>query len=89
MIRRRLLRRASPEVNCREVGRVLQSYIDGDVESDFAEKIAIHLEQCKHCGLEYETYIRIKDSLADRQNDQIDADAIARLREFGNSLAGD
>ena len=89
MIRRRLLRRASSEVNCREVGRALQSYLDGDVESDFAEKIAAHLEKCKDCGLEYETYMRIKDSLADRQNDQLDADAIARLREFGKNLAGD
>ena len=89
MIRRRLLRKASTEVNCREVGRVLQSYIDNDVESDFAEKIAAHLEKCKDCGLEYETYTRIKDSLAGHQNDQLDADAIARLRDFGRNLTGD
>ena len=89
MIRRRLLRRGSPEVNCREVGRVLQSYLDGDVESDFADKIAAHLEKCKDCGLEYETYMRIKDSLSGQQNDRLDADAIDRLREFGRNLAGD
>ena len=85
MIRRRLLRRASTEVNCREVGRVLQSYLDSDVESDFAEKIAAHLEKYKDCGLEYETYSRIKDSLAAR-NAGVDADAVARLREFGRNL---
>ena len=88
MIRRRLLRRASTEVNCREVGRVLQSYIDGDVESDFATKIAAHLEKCKDCGLEYETYSRIKASLAN-QPSTVDADAIARLRDFGRDLTGD
>ena len=86
MIRRRLLRRGNTEVNCREVGRVLQSYLDGDVESDFADKIAAHLEKCKDCGLEYETYSRIKDSLAGQSNDEIDADAIARLRDFGRDL---
>ncbi len=89
MIRRRLLRRASSEVNCREVGRALQSYLDGDVESDFAEKIAAHLENCKKCGLEYETYSRIKDSLSGLDNRAIDDDAIARLRDFGRNLAGD
>ena len=89
MIRRRLLRRASTEVNCREVGRVLQSYLDNDVESDFAEKIAAHLEKCKDCGLEYETYSRIKDSLAGMDNQALDADAIARLRAFGRDLTGD
>lgn len=89
MIRRRLLRKASTEVNCREVGRVLQSYLDGDVESDFAEKIAAHLEKCKDCGLEYETYTRIKDSLSGMNNDEIDADAIARLRDFGRNLTSD
>ena len=89
MIRRRLLRKASTEVNCREVGRVLQSYLDGDVESDFAEKIAAHLEKCKDCGLEYETYARIKDSLSGMNNDEIDADAIARLRDFGRNLTSD
>ena len=89
MIRRRLLRRISTEVNCREVGRVLQSYIDNDVESDFAEKIAAHLEKCKDCGLEYETYSRIKDSLAGLERQDIDDDAFSRLREFGRNLAGD
>ncbi|MEM9520313.1 MAG: zf-HC2 domain-containing protein [Actinomycetota bacterium] len=90
MIRRRLLRRIQPDVNCREVGRVLQSYIDGDVESDFAAKIAAHLEQCRDCGLEYETYRQIKDSLASQgANAEVDGDAIDRLREFGRNLAND
>ena len=89
MIRRRFFRNAISEVNCREVGRVLQSYIDGDVEPGFAEKIAAHLEQCKHCGLEYETYLRIKDALSRQGEQAIDDEAIARLREFGRTLAND
>ena len=86
MIRRRLLRRVSTEVNCREVGRVLQSYLDGEVEPGFATKIAEHLEKCKDCGLEEETYRRIKSSLAD-QDAHVDAEAVDRLREFGRRLS--
>lgn len=88
MIRRRLLRRAGTAVNCREVGRALQSYLDGAVEASFAAEIGEHLEQCRDCGLELETYQRIKDSLA-AQQPALDADAVERLREFGRRLAGD
>ena len=88
MITRSWLRRRRPTVNCREVGRVLQSYLDDDVEPDFASKIAAHLEACRDCGLEAETYIQIKDSLA-RQRPVVDDEVVARLRDFGESIAGD
>ncbi len=85
MIRRRWGRRNKPEVNCREVGRVLQSYLDNDVEPDFAEKIGAHLEACKDCGLEAETYDRIKTTLAARMP-EVDPAAVERLRVFGDTL---
>ncbi|MEM7141724.1 MAG: zf-HC2 domain-containing protein [Actinomycetota bacterium] len=89
MIGRSWFRRNKAEVNCREVGKVLQSYLDNDVEPDFAEKIAAHLEKCKDCGLEYETYSAIKTSLAS-QMPEVDAAAVDRLRSFGDQLtAGD
>lgn len=81
-------RRRRPEANCREVGRVLQSYLDADVDPDFAAKIADHLEACRDCGLEHETYSLIKQSLAGRRPG-VDEDAVARLRDFGESLARD
>lgn len=84
-VRRSWLGRRRTEVNCREVGRVLQSYLDNDVEEDFAEKIAAHLEACKDCGLEVETYQRIKSSLASKMP-EVDPAAIERLRAFGDSL---
>jgi anti-sigma factor (TIGR02949 family) len=88
MIRRGRLRRNKPEVNCREVGKVLQSYLDNDVEDDFAEKIAQHLEACKECGLEVATYQQIKTSLAAKMP-EVDPDAIERLRTFGAQISGD
>jgi anti-sigma factor RsiW len=67
---------------------VLQSYLDDDVEPDFAARIAEHLEACKDCGLEAETYAQIKNSLADRRP-EVGSDVVTRLRDFGESLTGD
>lgn len=88
MIERRWLRRRSATVNCREVGKVLQSYLDNDVEDDFAAKIAEHLDACKECGLEVETYRQIKTSLAGKMP-EVDPAALERLRSFGDSLNAD
>ena len=86
MIRRRWHRLKSRSVNCRELGKVLQSYLDGDLEPDFADKIGTHLENCRKCGLDLDTYQRIKDSLAAKLP-EVDPAAIARLRQFGNELS--
>ncbi len=88
MITRSRFRRNRPTVSCREVGKVLQSYLDGDVEPDFAAKIADHIEACRDCGLEAETYQRIIDSLAGHRPTVDDA-ALDRLREFGESLTNE
>ena len=88
MIRRSWGRRNTPEVNCREVGKVLQSYLDGDLDEDFAGKIAAHLEACKDCGLEFETYHQIKSSLA-RRMPEVDPAAVERLRAFGARITGE
>ena len=88
MITRSWFRRRRSEVNCREVGKALQSYLDGDVEPDFAEKIAEHLEACRRCGLAHETYSQIKSSLGSRRT-QVNDDVVARLRDFGESLTAD
>jgi len=88
MISRKWFRRRKPEVDCREVGRVLQNYLDNDVEPGFAGKIAAHLDECKKCGLEATTYTQIKDSLGDTRP-EVDTDAIQRLRLFGTHLTDD
>ena len=85
MITRPWFRRNRSTVSCREVGKVLQSYLDGDVEPDFAAKVAEHLDACRDCGLEAETYRRIIASLAGNRP-AVDEQTIARLREFGQSL---
>jgi predicted anti-sigma-YlaC factor YlaD len=84
MIRRSRWRRNRP-VDCSELGKVLQSYLDDDVEPGFAERIAEHLEACRDCGLEAETYRSIKSALADRRT-PVDPHALDRLRAFGDRL---
>ncbi len=85
MIARRWFRRRKPEVDCREVGRVLQSYLDDNVEPGFAGKIAAHLDECKKCGLESTAYTQLKDSLG-QTRPAVDSHTIERLRAFGTEL---
>ncbi len=82
---RMLLRRAGPDrpMDCAQVGRVLQAHLDGETGST-AQRVAAHLEQCRHCGLEARTYQAIKGALTRRR--EPDPDALRRLRHFGESL---
>lgn len=75
---------------CHEVGRILQDYLDDDLDQTTVAKVTAHLEHCRRCGMEADTYTRIKDSLArvGRQGlihpeDQL---CIERLRRFAESL---
>lgn len=73
-------------MECREVGQLLQHYLDGYVDDDRSRRIAEHLEECRRCGLEAETYERIKSALARRRAD-VPAESVERLRQFGERLA--
>lgn len=77
--------RRSAEMSCKEVGRVLQQFLDGTVDDVSAHRIRRHLDACRRCGLEATTYEEIKAAL--RRRVAPDDDAIVRLRAFGDSLA--
>jgi len=70
-----------------QVGRVLQSYVDGEADEVTARRVAVHLEECRRCGLELAAYREIKSTLARREAP--DPDAVRRLHDFGRSLLGD
>ena len=76
------------EASCREVGEGLQSWLDGELDPVAARRIDRHLEACRRCGLEVDTYRRIKDALA-QQSAPLDRQAVARLTAFTLALAGD
>lgn len=77
---------AKRPMTCGEVGEWLQHYLDGELDDPRSERLAAHLEDCVRCGLEADTYMRIKHSLADRQT-EVPADSLARLRDFGARIA--
>jgi anti-sigma factor RsiW len=80
-------RKADRPLNCRQVGRRLQRYLDGDLDDLTTRRMIHHLEDCRRCGLEYAVYLAIKSSLARRGD--VPADAVVRLQEFGERLVRD
>ncbi len=81
-------RRSDRPMNCMQVGRRLQRYLDDDLDDLTARRILRHLEDCRRCGLEAAAYTEIKASLARRATDIPDA-AVTRLRAFGERLVHD
>ncbi|HEX9549267.1 MAG TPA: zf-HC2 domain-containing protein [Acidimicrobiales bacterium] len=76
----------SEMASCMKVMRVLQSYLDGEIDDVTARRVRNHLEACRRCGLEAATYREIKASLARKAGGRPDPDAVERLLLFGASL---
>lgn len=77
---------------CHDLGQWLQHYLDDELESPLAEQVAEHLETCVRCGLEADTYTRIKSALREgsgRTPVIEDEVALQRLRRFADALASD
>lgn len=92
MMMRRLTGHRWPEIrpgeqlSCPEVGRLVQRYLDDELESQAEiDALVAHLDECLRCGLEAETYQKIKGALATRTVD-VPQDSVERLREFGAKL---
>ena len=81
-----LRRRPDRPMSCRQVGRLLQRYLDSDLDEVTARRITRHLEDCRRCGLEAAVYTEIKSTLAQR-GAVLPAAILARLRDFGEQLA--
>jgi hypothetical protein len=84
--RLRLFRRSPAPLTCEEVAEVLQQYLDDQTGDDLARLLSAHLDDCRRCGLEADTYRRIKQSLAGHRG-PVPEDSLARLREFGARLS--
>jgi anti-sigma factor RsiW len=72
-------------MHCDQVAQLLQHYLDGHVDADRARRIAAHLDDCRRCGFEAETYERIKATLA-AQREPLPQEAVERLQAFGDQL---
>lgn len=80
---RRLPRNTPGALSCIQVGRVLQRHLDGELDADTTRLIALHLDDCRRCGMTAREYRAIKRALADAGRDDA---VISRLREFATSL---
>ena len=81
-------RRASGRpVTCWEAMLVLQQYLDGTLADRDRELVVAHIEHCRHCGLEYETYEALLASL--QRGDEVPTEISARLHEFAARLNAD
>ena len=72
-------------MECHRVGKVLQRYLDRDLDDHAARRVAAHLDTCRRCGFEMTTYEQLKVSLT--RGAPVDELALTRLRVFADTLA--
>lgn len=70
---------------CPEVRRTLQRYLDGEVDAEWAARVRDHLEDCRRCGLEADTYQALMDNLEAR-GPAVPDELVTRLRHFAEDL---
>jgi len=74
--------------SCKDVAEVLQSYLDGEIDERDLAVVEQHLDMCRDCGLEADTYRAVKQGLA-RQRIAIAPDVMERLRDFADNLVSE
>jgi len=74
-------------MGCMRVARVLQAYLDGEIDEATARRVAAHLGVCRRCGMSADTYRAIKASLARRG--AWDELTRRRLEDFARRLPED
>lgn len=67
------------------VARVIQAYLDGEVDETTARRVGAHLRICRRCGMKADTYWAIKASLA-RTGGGMDDLTRRRLEEFAHRV---
>lgn len=74
---------------CHQAAKVLQSYLDGELDASAAAKVGDHLEICHGCGLEASTYLAIKTVISTTSPERtiVDPDAVDRLTRFAQELS--
>jgi anti-sigma factor RsiW len=75
-------------LSCRQVGRLLQAYLDGELPDARAVLVADHLDACLRCGLEASSYRWLKARLAGLAP-RTDDGQLDRLQAFADALADD
>ncbi len=74
-------------LGCRQVRRMLQAFLDGEVDPLEGELVAAHLESCSRCQVEAETQMLVIVALR-RLRPDLDLAAYTRLVEAAERLTG-
>ena len=82
---RMLLRMLRMPPDCRQVGRVLQAYLDGELPEERLAEVAEHLRHCDRCGIEADVYREVKRSLG-QVAPPPSPSGLERLRAYARSL---
>lgn len=69
-------------------GLLLQPFVDGALDEPQRGQVVRHLEACRRCGLEADTYTALIDRLQGI-GPRVDPDAIARLESFVDELVAE
>jgi anti-sigma factor RsiW len=78
--------RTPRRLSCRQVGRLLQTYLDSELPNARAVLVADHLDACRRCGLEADSYRWLKAQLAGLAP-HTDECQLDRVRRFADELA--
>jgi hypothetical protein len=73
--------------SCLKAWPLLQSFIDGELDTAAAQRVSRHLEDCRRCGLEAAVYRELQESL--RRQVHVPEPALAQLGYFVHSLEND
>ena len=71
---------------CIEIGRQIQTYLDGGLDPTNAAKVSSHLNACRRCGLTADDYRRLKSALAESST-PMPAEPLQRLQALAADLA--
>ncbi|MBT8239593.1 MAG: zf-HC2 domain-containing protein [Acidimicrobiia bacterium] len=80
-----LMNRMLGRLTCSETLELLQQYLDGELTTEEARRVAQHLDHCTRCDRESDIYRQIKISIAGA-SDSADAEVIERLERFGQRV---
>ena len=73
-------------ISCVQVAKILQRYLDEELDASHRAMVAGHLSACRRCGLDEKSFREIKSALARRRED-VPVEPIDRLRKFAADLA--
>lgn len=79
---------ADRPLSCRQVGKILQAFLDSELDDISADRVAEHLEDCRRCGMAADTYLEIKASLG-RDAPAVPEESLTRLEDFARRLTED